>query len=184
MDEPGPIFAIDRVEHQLNAIRQKLFEFCVDGIIHASETADRLAFTRCLKRQAGGTVRADFSFGLQQIDLRRRVFNPFDLVLAGSALIGSGNNGMKMTQTSPFAQMPLRITSAQRARIVDSKIKGHRDWLAVSRVQLAVRRHATNLATGVSRVATRTIMIDNFDDGRERNLHDLTVSTLNLNAGT
>src|SRR5581483_2761531 len=122
---------VNRVERELNAIGDKVFELRVNGIIDAAETSDRLAFTRHLGRQACGTICADSSLGLENIDLGARLFDPINFVRSGNALIDGCQNCVQVAQAAPIAQMLFVITRAQTAGMIDGKFERHAYLLVV-----------------------------------------------------
>jgi hypothetical protein len=69
--------------------------------------------------------RQDGRFLLEQLDLRARVFNPFQFVGSRHAFVAGGENRMQITEPAPLAQMLFRVTGAQDAWILDGEFERH-----------------------------------------------------------
>src|SRR2546428_13787584 len=94
-------------------------------IVGAALTTSRFARAGNLQRQTGRTVCADQGITLQRFDLVTAVFDPLQLIGARRVLISSGQNRVQVAEPAPLAQVWLRISRAQNARMVDGEFQRH-----------------------------------------------------------
>ena len=119
------VFVIESIQEELNPIGQKFFKLRINRIIDAAQTSDRFAFAGYLQRQTGRAICADHGFSLQRFDLVATVFDPLQLIGARRVLISSSQNRVQVAEPAPLAQVLLRISRAQNARMVDGEFQRH-----------------------------------------------------------
>src|SRR5260370_9051149 len=113
------------MQEEKNSTGQKLFKVRLKRIIYAAQTANRFAFAGNLQRQTSRTIRTDHRFSLQRFDLVAAIFDPFQLISARRVMISSSQNRVQVPEPAPFAQVLLRVSRAQNARMVDGEFQSH-----------------------------------------------------------